>query len=597
MRRIALASALGVVVVLCLADTLLAQEGWPPFYNGNTADPHFLPRGPGFYFSIWKVVLSWLTFLIYVRCTDWVNRDVYDVGDKIGLQPALWNSVCMYPFPVVLFAVWAIPMGMAFWLGYLLMVVAAVLPMFLYVFQRNPKVNEAEKVFTAQHLKDWFKGGKKGPRRPAWDLGPPIDFVPMGAVGETANQANLIAARSKPAYVPVKELLGDALYRRASKLLLNYTAQQCDGKIEIDGVLYDLPPRPRDVADGMLEILKQLCNLNPIDRRNKQEGKFRADFNGQKWFVSIKSQGIPTGERVEILIQNRVDPFKSVEDLGMREKTRDSVKELLNTGKGFFFFSSMPGDGLSSMAQNSTRLADRLLRDYVAVEEQSRPEPVVENMEVNKFNAAVGETPDKILPKMLLKMPDAIFVRELTNSETLNLLLEQVNTQNRQALTLMRARDAAETLVQVQAKFKPNPADFAKAVSGVLHVRLCRRLCDACKEAYQPTPDLLKRLGIPEGRVPAFYRERQPLPPDSNEKRKPCDQCNELGYKGRIGIFELLVVDDNIRKVLAAQAGVDVIRKAAAQSGQRSLMQEGFALVALGVTSLSELQRVLNQKS
>jgi type II secretory ATPase GspE/PulE/Tfp pilus assembly ATPase PilB-like protein len=596
MRRIAVAFAIAVGLVLCLADPLLAQEGWPPFYNNNP-DKHFLPRGPGFYFGITKLVLCWLAFLVYVRCTDWVNRDLYDVGDKIGLQPALWNSLCMFPFPIVLFGVWAIPNGLVFWIAYLLIAAAAVVPMFIYVGQRNPKVNDSEKVFTSQHLKEWFKGGKKGPRRPAWDLGPPIDFVPMGAVGEAANQGNLIASRSKPAYVPTKELVADALFRRATKILLNYTAQQCDGKLEIDGILYDTPPRPRDVADGILEILKQLCNLNPLDRRNKQEGKFRADFNNQKWFIHVKSQGIPTGERVELVIENRVDPLKSADDLGMRDKTRDKVKELLNSGKGFFFFSSMPGDGLSHMAQNAVRLADRLLRDYVCLEDQTKPEPIVENMEVVKYNSAAGETPDKLLPKILLKMPDALFVRDLTNPETLKILLEQVNEQNRQALTMLRARDAAETIAQVQAKYKPNPEDFANAVSGVLHVRLCRRLCDACKEAYQLPPEQLKRLGIPEGRVAAFYRERQPLPPESTEKRKPCEHCNELGYKGRIGIFELLVVDDGVRKVLAAQGGVDAIRKAAALGGQRSLMQEGILLVAQGITSLSELQRVLTQKT
>lgn len=596
MRRIAFVGAVAIALGLLLVNPLYAQEGWPPYYNGNP-DPHYLPRGPGFYFSIWKLVLSWIAFLIYVRCTDWVNRDVHDVGDKVGLQPVLWNSLCMFPFPVVLFAVWAIPNGLAFWLGYLFILVAAILPMFLYVFQRNPKVNDAEKVFTKQHLKEWFKGGKKGPRRPAWDLGPPIDFVPMGAVGDAANQGNLIASRSKPAYVPMKELIADALFRRATKVLLNYTAQQCDGKIEIDGILYDVPARPRDVADGILEILKQLCNLNPLDRKNKQEGKFRADFNGEKWFINVKSQGVQTGERVELVIQNRVDPFKNVDDLGMRDKTRDKLKELLNTGTGMFIFSSMPADGLTSTVQNSVRLADRLLRDYIAIEDVNRPEPIVENMEVNKINLAAGETPDKVLPKLLLKMPDALFVREIANSETLTILLDQVLDQNRQALTQLRARDAAESIVQIQAKYKPDPEKFAKAMSAALHVRLVRRLCDACKEGYQPTPEMLKGLGIPEGRVAAFYRERQPLPPDSNEKRLPCQVCNELGYKGRIGIFELLVVDDALRKAIAAQSGVETLRKIAAQSGQRNLMQEGILLVAQGVTSTNELRRVLAQKS
>jgi type II secretory ATPase GspE/PulE/Tfp pilus assembly ATPase PilB-like protein len=124
--------------------------------------------------------------------------------------------------------------------------------------------------------------------------------------------------------------------------------------------------------------------------------------------------------------------------------------------------------------------------------------------------------------------------------------------------------------------------------TGALGQRLVRKLCDACKEAYAPTPEVLKQLGLPAGRVQAFYR-----PPQQREE--VCKECGGIGYVGRTAIFELLVVGDTVRKALASRAKPDVLRQAARKDGSRSLQEEGLLLVAKGVTSLPELMRVLKQ--
>ena len=140
------------------------------------------------------------------------------------------------------------------------------------------------------------------------------------------------------------------------------------------------------------------------------------------------------------------------------------------------------------------------------------------------------------------------------------------------------------------------PAEpFAKAVTGVVNVRLVRRLCDKCKQPYEPPPQLLQRLGIPPGRVQALYREWQPPTGDDVKKAdlEPCQACNGIGYRGRIGIFEFLQVTDEVRKALVDSPNLDSLRQAARQGGARNLQEEGILLVAQGATSLNELQRVL----
>jgi len=152
---------------------------------------------------------------------------------------------------------------------------------------------------------------------------------------------------------------------------------------------------------------------------------------------------------------------------------------------------------------------------------------------------------------------------------------------------------------------KPPRGQFAEAATVVLNMRLVRKLCDNCKQPYPPNPQLLQKLGIPPGRVAVLYREYQPPPPgqepEPQKKRKKgqpeeptvCPRCTGAGYFGRTGLFEMLVVDDNIRKALVENPRLEVIRKLARQAGCRTIQEEGILMVAKGETSIPELQRIL----
>jgi type II secretory ATPase GspE/PulE/Tfp pilus assembly ATPase PilB-like protein len=156
-------------------------------------------------------------------------------------------------------------------------------------------------------------------------------------------------------------------------------------------------------------------------------------------------------------------------------------------------------------------------------------------------------------------------------------------------VTNVRAKDAPEALLRMLQQKVPQ-RDFAAVVTAVLCTRLIRKLCDTCKVAYAPTPDLLKKLGIPQGKVEALYRV-----PKMEEIEKPCPECGNLGFKGRTGLFELLLIDDKIREILVKQPKLDLLRKVAREAGMRTFQEEGLLLVAKGVTSLAELQRILKE--
>ena len=201
------------------------------------------------------------------------------------------------------------------------------------------------------------------------------------------------------------------------------------------------------------------------------------------------------------------------------------------------------------------------------------------------------------MTKLFREQHDTFLVPRIPNREMLDLLCEQIIEDKYLVFTSVQAKDCAEALLRIES-LQPIPEKFSQAVLAVLNMRLVRRLCESCKQAYRPNPALLQKLRIPADRVSTLYREYQPPPPESEPKRKKgepevCPDCNGVGYRGQMGFFELLKVEDSIRQALIKQPRLDVIRQLARKAGSRTLQEEGILAVVQGVTSLNELQRVM----
>jgi type II secretory ATPase GspE/PulE/Tfp pilus assembly ATPase PilB-like protein len=605
-----------VLMVLVAGGQLAAQDAWPTYNSGLGA--HEINRGPGFYLALYKIFLLLLVFWMWVKSADWVSRDSLELGDAIGMPAKIWNPIMVFSF-LAAFVILGLGIPI-FFAGYAVVVLAYAVPFLIYVFQRNSKVTDDKRVFTREHLKNWFANlGKRKPKevdvKHAWMLGPQIELNPVGPL-QMENQAALIEARQSPAYVPVKFLLADALTQRADKIMLDYTADAVGIRYQIDGIWHPAMPKVREMKKGeegpsvdrptgdmMLAVMKRVCHLKMEERRARQEGKMKVEFGGNKFDTVLLSQGTQTGERVVLTFTLISKHVKTLEDLGMRDKQRDQLKEVIGPGNtGIVVFSSLPGDGLSTTWQTSLRSTDRLMRDFITIEEVGKHEPDVENVDVQKFDPAKNETPHGILPKLILRQPEVICLPELTPAygEALNLICKWIANENKFSIVSTRGKEGADTLARMMA-LGASPELLAPQLKAVIYTRLIRRLCESCREAIQPTPEMLQRLGIPPGRVQVLYRERQPLTPEQQQEMKKkgipliCPNCNGLGYRGRIALFELLVLDDRLREALAQGADVNQIKQLARAAGNRTLQEEGILLMALGTTSLTELQRALKQ--
>jgi type II secretory ATPase GspE/PulE/Tfp pilus assembly ATPase PilB-like protein len=226
------------------------------------------------------------------------------------------------------------------------------------------------------------------------------------------------------------------------------------------------------------------------------------------------------------------------------------------------------------------------MRDFCAIEEVNHREHEIQNVSVHTYDASKGETPATIIPGLVRLYPNAYVCRDLVDAESATLLMNEI-PDDRLVITSIPAREAAEALLRL-LQMKLPQKQFASVVTAVLYQRLIRKLCPDCKVAYTPPAEVLKKRGIPPGKVQQLYR-----PPKPEEVEKPCQTCQAIGYLGRTGLFELLVVTDQMREILAKQPSLELLKKAARADNQRSLQEEGILLVAKGVTSLQELQRVL----
>jgi type II secretory ATPase GspE/PulE/Tfp pilus assembly ATPase PilB-like protein len=561
---------------------------WTEMAGVALAQSGSFQRGPGFYYSVWKLGLVIGLLCLWVRTTDWVNQDGYNVG----IRYAIWNPIVVGPFVLAFLLFFVIPW---FWLGFPLMVIAYVAPLTAYIVHRNSKLEYHQKVMTGPHVRHMFADimGKLGvkvatEKQAAADKGPPVKITPMGGANAQEDQANLIVARQSPGFVTAKEVIADLVDRRGDSAMFEFSASSVGVKYQIDGVWHDLPPRERLTADPLLAVLKKVAGRKEAERRAKQEGKFGVEFNGAKYDAKIASQGVETGERAVLSLENKKFPFASFADLGMRDKLSEQVKEVIGRPQGFVLFSALPGQGLSTLFNVALRESDRYMRDFVDIEDAVKPEREVENVHVHKYNSAAGETPMKVLPEIIRTYPNAYCLRDLVNAETVGTLIEQI-PDDRLVMAAVKAKECVEAILRVMM-LKVAAKDFAPVLTGVVNMRLARKLCDECKQAYAPPAEVIKQLGA---RIEALYRPPVPIP--GEKPKPPCEKCGGIGYYGRTGIFEVLVVDDGVRQTLMTNPKIDALRLAARKAGMRTLQEEGILLAAKGVTSLPELMRVLKQ--
>ncbi len=500
-RWVVLVTAAVGIVLVPFADQLLAQDSRSFDYQSR----------PGGYLSWIKLLAIAVVFLLWVRMADWINRDAMKIGDKTKMLPEVWNPIVVFSFLVGFLLAISVPIFLA---GFPIYVVSAWLPFTLYFFQRRGKLKSNPAI--ARQLKT-EPGEAPPPEALPQDEGAQVDFKPAGN-SDKERQSNLIRARQTHGYAALKDLLLLTQFKRAEQILLDYTRDSAAVRIHVDGTWHPLEPMDRPTGDAALVSLKYLAGLNPAERRAKQSGQFSIKTEYGKVQLELTSQGVPTGERVQLKhIRTGVEVLP-LSQLGMFPDMVAQIKTSLDK-PGMTIISAPPGSGLSSSWQGALTTADRLTRDCVGLIEEKETETVVENIVIHRYDEAGDKTQADVLKAMLLTQPDMIAVPKVAGPAIMDLLTNQVLTQGRSVLLQTPARSAAEALLRVYAQ-AGDRNQFLQAVHNVTCQRLVRRLCDSCKIEVQVQPNVIQQLGgNPKTQSTIFNPWRLP-PPEQRWTKK-----------------------------------------------------------------------------
>jgi len=327
-------------------------------------------------------------------------------------------------------------------------------------------------------------------------------------------------------------------------------------------------------------VIETLAAIGGLPQaRAGRAGTFALEVDGKPRNCRLSVRAVSGGEQVVVQIEPPAVVFKKPADVGMPAAVAERLGELLTLEKGLIVLSSPPASGLTTTFDVVVQTADRLLRDFISLEDAAAPPREIQNVKPVRFDARTGVAPLDVLATAMREYPRAIVTRDLKD-RPLAVELARLAADSQLVIVSMKASDAVDAVARLLA-CGITPDVLARTLVGSLAQRLVRRLCPKCREDY-PTPgEVLARLKTTPEKLPHL--------------RKPsahgCRLCRGTGYLGRTAVFEL-ASGSTFRQAIAAKADPKLLRQAAVKDGMQPMREAGMALVVEGVTSLEEMQRV-----
>ena len=356
-------------------------------------------------------------------------------------------------------------------------------------------------------------------------------------------------------------------------------------RIRVDGVLYEAQRIPKRMANGVTTRLKVLSKLDIAERRKPQDGRISLNAKSVGRTLDIRVAVLPTvdGEQVVMRLIDKSRKTPTLESLGLSETMRQRLQEVFRLPTGALLVTGPTGSGKSTTLYAGLAEINRPEINVITVEDPVEYRlPGINQVQINN---RAGMTFGAALRSILRSDPDVIMVGEIRDSETAKISIESALT-GHLVLSTLHTNDAPGALTRLN-EMGVEPFLTGSAVSAVLAQRLARRLCTNCCEMYVPSVEELVAAKIAPDE--AARREGMAL-----YRKIGCPRCNRTGYRGRIGIFQLLIMNDELESLASLNAPREEIERAGALNGMRSLWDDGIAKAAAGLTSIEELARVVS---
>jgi type IV pilus assembly protein PilB len=355
-------------------------------------------------------------------------------------------------------------------------------------------------------------------------------------------------------------------------------------RFRVDGVLQEMQRIPKRMTPGVTTRLKVLAKLDIAERRKPQDGRISLNAAAAGRMLDIRVATLPTveGEKVVMRLLDKSRRAPTLEELGFSDEMRAQIAEIIARPTGSLLVTGPTGSGKSTTLYAGLNTINRPDINIITVEDPV--EYRLAGVNQVQINNRAGLTFAAALRSILRSDPDVVMVGEIRDGETAKISIEAALT-GHFVLSTLHTNDAPSAITRLN-EMGVEPFLTGAAVTGVLAQRLARKLCSHCCEMYTPSvEELLQSRVSPDVALAsdgmAFYR------------KKGCPRCNESGYRGRVGVYQLLTMTESIAQLAVARASREDVERAAMEAGMRSLWDDGLAKVAAGLTSVEELARVL----
>jgi general secretion pathway protein E len=379
----------------------------------------------------------------------------------------------------------------------------------------------------------------------------------------------------------VNLLIEEAVTAEASDIHIEPSEDTLRVRYRIDGILYDLEAPPRRLQAAVTSRIKLMAELNIAERRLPQDGRIRMTLNGRR--VDIRVSSVPTihGESLVMRLLDRSSVFLPFDRLGFSPATATTFDRLINQPNKIVLVTGPTGSG------KTTTL-------YAALDKINAPEKKIITIEDPVEYQLKGVNQIAVRPKIGLTFagglrhivrqdPDVIMVGEIRDLETAEIAVHAALT-GHLVFSTLHTNDAPGAITRLQ-DMGVEPYLIASVLSGVLAQRLVRRICQHCRVLDAPDPGDLLAIGVSDGQGVELFRG------------EGCEACRKTGYRGRVGIYELFIITEEVRSLILRKASTGEIRRAATEHGMVTLREDSWSKARAGFTTVEEILRVTQEDS
>lgn len=410
-------------------------------------------------------------------------------------------------------------------------------------------------------------------------------------------------AQDLPIVSIVDTLIKHAILQSASDIHIEPDEKEVRVRYRIDGILHDAMTLPRQVIGGLVARIKVLSSLKLDEHRLPQDGRFKIEKDGYKISFRVSILPVFEGEKIVMRLLDETSKGLTLEKMGLFGDALEKVHENIKRPNGMILVTGPTGSGKTTTLYT---MMDILNTPEVNISTVEDPiEYRMQRVNQTQINPKIGMTFAAALRSLLRQDPDIIMVGEIRDGETMQIAIEAAMT-GHLVLSTLHTNSAAGTLPRL-LDMGAEAFLIASTVNVVIAQRLVRKLCNDCKVSYKLDEKDVKSLrsSFNMDEIMEVLKKEPQLKGIVNEKSnwkniqfyrpKGCEQCGNEGYRGRQGIYEVLVMDEEIGKLITASATADEIEKKAKEEGMRKMYDDGFIKAAMGVTSIEEILRVTKE--